>query len=221
MLAEEGVASLPASGRKLLGERGGGSWSRDGRPRRDKHPKQNKLLGERTASRHPERSTSQPALRDRLALGPQTCIIRRMSNTPLHYRLYSQPHLYQLARAVGYDGKTDAEMRPIVKQLIEAHGSEKVSEALQELTIMERDNRTVLLLHVRKICTQLLGPAPEHPAHDEIRYAPILYSEEERRQWRQQFEAEKQPREAAAKAAQESDVPAEPGKKSRRKGRGR
>ena len=69
---------------------------------------------------------------------------------------------------------------------------------------MERDtNRTVLLPHVRKICFQLLGPAPEHPRHDEIRFAPILYNEEERQEWRQRFSAEKQTQETKEQAAVE------------------
>lgn len=45
-LPEEGGASLRASGWKLLGERGGGSWSRSIRPRIDTHPMQSKLLWE-------------------------------------------------------------------------------------------------------------------------------------------------------------------------------
>lgn len=47
-LPEEGGASLRATGWKLLGERGGGSWGRDSRPRTDKHPTQAKLLWETT-----------------------------------------------------------------------------------------------------------------------------------------------------------------------------
>lgn len=47
-LPEEGGASLRAAGFKLLGERGGGSWSRKGRPRVDKHPLQKKLAWELT-----------------------------------------------------------------------------------------------------------------------------------------------------------------------------
>lgn len=47
-LAEEGGASLRASGWKLLGERGGGTWGRVGRPRVDRHPTQGKLLWETT-----------------------------------------------------------------------------------------------------------------------------------------------------------------------------
>lgn len=46
-LPHEGGGSLRGAGWKLLGERGGGSWSRDERPRIDKHPTQGKLLWER------------------------------------------------------------------------------------------------------------------------------------------------------------------------------
>ena len=45
-LPEEGGASLRASGWTLAGEAGGGSWSRDGREREDKHPTQRKLRWE-------------------------------------------------------------------------------------------------------------------------------------------------------------------------------
>ncbi len=45
-LAEEGGASLRAAGWKLIGEAGGGSWSRAERPRVDEHPLQRKLRWE-------------------------------------------------------------------------------------------------------------------------------------------------------------------------------
>lgn len=45
-LAQEGGASLRAAGWKLVGEAGGGSWSRDGRPRVDMHPTQTKIRWE-------------------------------------------------------------------------------------------------------------------------------------------------------------------------------
>lgn len=45
-LPEEGGASLRAVGFKLLGERGGGSWNCQSRPRVDTHPLQTKLLWE-------------------------------------------------------------------------------------------------------------------------------------------------------------------------------
>jgi hypothetical protein len=45
-LPEEGGASLRAAGWRLIGEAGGGSWSRKERPRVDKHPTQSKLRWE-------------------------------------------------------------------------------------------------------------------------------------------------------------------------------
>lgn len=45
-LPEEGGASLRAAGWRLVGEAGGGSWSRAGRPRVDLHPTQTKLRWE-------------------------------------------------------------------------------------------------------------------------------------------------------------------------------
>lgn len=46
ILASENGATLRASGWRLIGERGGGSWSVPSRPRVDKHPTQAKLLFE-------------------------------------------------------------------------------------------------------------------------------------------------------------------------------
>lgn len=45
-LPEEGGTSLRAAGYRLVGEAGGGSWSRAERPRIDKHPLQTKLRWE-------------------------------------------------------------------------------------------------------------------------------------------------------------------------------
>lgn len=45
-LSSEGGASLKAANWRCLGERGGGSWSREYRPRVDKHPTLEKLLWE-------------------------------------------------------------------------------------------------------------------------------------------------------------------------------
>lgn len=49
ILASESGTTLKASGWKLIGEAGGGSWSCESRPRVDKHPLQEKLRWERTA----------------------------------------------------------------------------------------------------------------------------------------------------------------------------
>lgn len=48
-LPEEGGSSLRGAGFRLIGEAGGGSWSREGRPRVDLHPLQTKLRWEVTA----------------------------------------------------------------------------------------------------------------------------------------------------------------------------
>lgn len=47
-LPSEGGASLRACGWKLIGQRGGGSWDRAGRPRTDHHPTETKWLWEAT-----------------------------------------------------------------------------------------------------------------------------------------------------------------------------
>lgn len=47
-LATESGASLRGAGWRLIGEAGGGSWSRTHRPRVDKHPTQTKLRWEST-----------------------------------------------------------------------------------------------------------------------------------------------------------------------------
>jgi hypothetical protein len=49
ILAAENGATMKASGWRLIGETGGGSWSRPSRPRVDIHPLQAKLLFELTA----------------------------------------------------------------------------------------------------------------------------------------------------------------------------
>lgn len=48
-LREEGGASLRASGWTCAGPAGGGSWSREGRERRDEHPMQEKIRWEARA----------------------------------------------------------------------------------------------------------------------------------------------------------------------------
>lgn len=50
ILIDEPGTSLKAAGWKLIGERGGGSWSVPSRPRTDKHPIQKKLLFEVTTT---------------------------------------------------------------------------------------------------------------------------------------------------------------------------
>jgi hypothetical protein len=49
ILADEPGSSLMGTGWKMIGERGGNSWSRADRPRVDKHPLQVKILFEKEA----------------------------------------------------------------------------------------------------------------------------------------------------------------------------
>lgn len=49
VLGSESGTSVKAAGWKVVGERGGGSWSCPSRPRVDKHPTQSKMLYEVTA----------------------------------------------------------------------------------------------------------------------------------------------------------------------------
>lgn len=48
ILASETGKSLAGTGWRMIGERGGASWSRSSRPRVDKHPTQKKILFEKT-----------------------------------------------------------------------------------------------------------------------------------------------------------------------------
>lgn len=48
-LASEGGASLRAAGWTCIGEAGGGTWNRNGRPRVDTHPTQTKIRWEQVA----------------------------------------------------------------------------------------------------------------------------------------------------------------------------
>jgi hypothetical protein len=48
ILESEPGVTLRASGWKIIGQRGGGTWSRSKRPRVDKHPTQGKILFEKT-----------------------------------------------------------------------------------------------------------------------------------------------------------------------------
>jgi hypothetical protein len=112
-----------------------------------------------------------------------------MPKASLIERLYSQPAMYETVRAVGYDGIREAELAKKLEPLKEKYGM-AVINALHELTL-ERDGFFTLRPDVRKMCGQLLGPAPEHPRRDEILHAPILYTEAELRSWREKFEAEK------------------------------
>jgi hypothetical protein len=81
---------------------------------------------------------------------------------PLWYRLYFQPAMYEVARAVGYTGTAPDDLRKRLKSLAKTYGDGKIALAVSELTQTdEKTKRTVLRSHVRALCWQLLGPPPE------------------------------------------------------------
>lgn len=83
---------------------------------------------------------------------------------PLSLRLYFQPHLYELARALGYQGLPVPAARERVRALAEKHGKERIQAASKELVRIDpsTDPPTARLRdEVRKLCWQLLGPPPE------------------------------------------------------------
>jgi hypothetical protein len=107
-------------------------------------------------------------------------MVPHMSKDSLALRLYFQRHLGEAARIIGYAGCDPAAFWGAAKQLDIPR--QKLQDAVYELTRADKREgsppRDELRADVRKLCFQLLGPAPEHPDHDEIRYAPPLYFRE-------------------------------------------
>jgi hypothetical protein len=82
---------------------------------------------------------------------------------PLAVRLYFQPHLFELAQAIGYEGLPVPAAREKVKELTARHGKPKMLAASKELVRIDpsTDPPTARLKDdVRKLCWQLLGPPP-------------------------------------------------------------
>ena len=125
-------------------------------------------------------------------------------------RLYAQPAMYETARAIRYDGIGEVELTEKLAPLKEKYGM-AVTNALHEL-IREKDGFFTLLPHVRKMCSQLLGPAPEHPLGDFIRLAPSsIMGEENAQRWQEEYRKKK--------AQEQAEQEAEP--KKRKKGKSR
>jgi hypothetical protein len=83
---------------------------------------------------------------------------------PLSVRLYFQPPLYELARAIGYRGLPLSEAREQMKRLVERFGREAMEAAAREVVRIDpsTDPPTARLTEAaRKACGQLLGPPPE------------------------------------------------------------
>jgi hypothetical protein len=82
---------------------------------------------------------------------------------PLSVRLYFQPQLYELARAIGYEGLPVPAAREKVRELAERYGEQELLAAAKELIRIDpsTDPPTARLKEdVRKLCWQLLGPPP-------------------------------------------------------------
>ena len=82
---------------------------------------------------------------------------------PLSVRLYFQPHLYELARTIGYQGLPVPVAKEKVRALAERFGKEQMLAASKELIRIDpsTDPPTARLKDdVRKVCWQLLGPPP-------------------------------------------------------------
>jgi hypothetical protein len=82
---------------------------------------------------------------------------------PLSVRLYFQPHLYELARAIGYQGLPVPAARERIRALADTYGKENLLAATKELVRIDpsTDPPTARLKEdVRKLCWQLLGPPP-------------------------------------------------------------
>ena len=83
---------------------------------------------------------------------------------PLSVRLYFHPHLYELARALGYQGLPVPAAREKLRALADKYGKAKMRAASKELVRIDpsTDPPTARLKDdVRKLCWQLLGPPPE------------------------------------------------------------
>jgi hypothetical protein len=89
-------------------------------------------------------------------------------------RPYRQPALYELARAVGYAGRAEGDLRAGCDEPRQRVGEQKVVLALHELTTRDEGSGLMVLRpEVRKLCHQLLGPDPEAAKMREKEAAPV------------------------------------------------
>jgi hypothetical protein len=88
---------------------------------------------------------------------------------PLWKRLYREPALFDLARAIGYDVLALEEARVRAKPLAEKYGKAVMEQASKEIVCIDTSTNppTVRLTdEARRICWQLLGPPS--PAKDDV-----------------------------------------------------
>ena len=121
---------------------------------------------------------------------------------PLVMRLTFHAHLHELVRLIGYEGVQESVLRETVKPLMDAHSKDNMIAAAHELTQTDEKTRLVTLRpNVRKICLGILGPPPEHPDYDFIKYGPVLAFQEDKAQWKAEFAAKKAAEEKPSESA--------------------
>lgn len=87
-----------------------------------------------------------------------------MRKEPLYARINREPALDELARAVNYGGCSAGSLREEMAELSQRYGSDAVALAFSELTMTDPTTQlTILKPHVRKLCSQIMGPPPEDP----------------------------------------------------------
>lgn len=94
-----------------------------------------------------------------------------MAKASLCQRLYAEPPLYELARLVGYAGLAVPDAQERLKALTDKYGKEAMAQAAEEIVSIDTSSTppTVRLKdNVRKLCFQLMGPAPESPAFERV-----------------------------------------------------
>jgi hypothetical protein len=87
-----------------------------------------------------------------------------MRKDPLAVRLYFEPPLYELARAIGYWVLPVPAAKELLRPLAEKHGKERMLAAARVIVHIDSstDPPTARLKDdVLKLCWQLLGPPPE------------------------------------------------------------
>lgn len=161
----------------------------------------------------------------------------RMSKDNIAVRLYFERPLYESARIIGYGGVSPFDFWERAKALtveiddkaVPLFGSPEspctkveIERAVEELTRWDKREASPpvyeLKPNVRRACMQLLGPPPEHPFGDFIRYGPPdIIGEEDAKRWQEEYRQRKAEEE---KGKAEDQVQEQPKKKSR-KGRGR
>ena len=84
--------------------------------------------------------------------------------SPLLYRLYASPLLYEMVRFVGREGKSEIEFWDYYQEMAQKHTVEKASAAVDELFDIDKAALPAAVRikpKVLPLCRSLLGPQPE------------------------------------------------------------